>query len=59
MDAKGDVVMVENRTDLADALLSVERRITISTYWILGMFVSTVGIATAIVLSAFQALSQS
>ncbi len=59
VDAKDDVVKAENRTDLADALLTVERRITISTYWILGMFVSTVGIATAIVLSAFQALSQS
>ena len=58
VDAKDDVVKAENRTDLADALLTVERRITMSTYRILGMLVSTVGIATAIVLSAFQALSQ-
>lgn len=58
MDAKDDVVKAENRTDLADALLTVERRITLSTYWILGMFVATVGIYTAIVLSAIQAMSR-
>lgn len=57
VDAKDDVVKAENRTDIADALLTVERRINLSTYWILGMLVATVGIATAIVLSALQSMS--
>ena len=57
VDAKDDVVKAENRTDIADALLTVERRINLSTYWILGMLVATVGIATTIVLSAIQSMS--
>ena len=58
VDAKDGVVKAENRTEIADALLTVERRIAISTYWILGMVVGVVGIATAILLAAFQSLSQ-
>ena len=56
VDAKDDVVKADNRTDIADALLTIERRIAWSTYWILGIVVSTVigafGIFTAVVLSA-------
>ena len=48
----------ENRTEIADALLTVERRITMSTYWILGIVVGAIGIATAILVAAFQSLSQ-
>ena len=58
VDAKDGVVKAENRTEIADALLTVERRIAISTYWILGMVVGVVGIATAILLAAFQSLSR-
>lgn len=62
VDAKDDVVKAENRTDIAEALLTIERRITISTYWVLGIVVATVvgavGIATAILLSALQSISQ-
>ncbi|MDE0369166.1 MAG: hypothetical protein OXI84_03400 [bacterium] len=62
VDAKDDVVKAENRTDIAEALLTIERRIALSTYWIVGIVLATVigafGIYTAIVLSAFQALSQ-
>lgn len=57
VDAKDEVVKADNRTAIADALLTVERRITISTYWMLGIVVGVVGIATAILLSAFQSLS--
>ena len=58
VDAKDEVVKADNRTAIADALLTVERRITISTYWMLGIVVGVVGIATAILLSAIQSLSQ-
>ncbi|WP_420613620.1 hypothetical protein [Candidatus Spongiisocius sp.] len=58
VDAKDEVVKADNRMAIADALLTVERRITISTYWMLGIVVGVVGIATAILLSAFQSLSQ-
>ncbi|MXY76496.1 MAG: hypothetical protein F4Y40_05340 [Acidimicrobiia bacterium] len=60
-DAKDDVVKAENRTEIAEALLTIERRIALSTYWILGIVVATVvggfGISTAIVLSALQSMS--
>ena len=58
VDAKDEVVKADNRTAIADALLTVERRITISTYWMLGIMVGVVGISTAILLSALQSLSQ-
>lgn len=62
VDAKDNVVKAENRTAIADALLTIERRITISTYWVLGIVVGVVvgafGISTAILLSALQSLSQ-
>lgn len=62
VDAKDEVVKAENRTAIADALLTIERRITISTYWVLGIVVGVVvggfGISTAILLSALQSLSQ-
>lgn len=58
VDAKDEVVKADNRMAIADALLTVERRITISTYWMLGIVVGVVGIATAILLSAFQSLFQ-
>jgi phage baseplate assembly protein W len=61
VDAKDEVVKADTRTTVADALLMVERRITLSTYWILGIVVGTVigavGIATAILLAAFQSMS--
>ncbi len=52
VDAKDEVVKADTRTVVADALLTIERRITMSTYWILGIVVGAIGIATAIVLSA-------
>ena len=62
MDAKDDVVKAGTGAEIADALLSVERRITISAYWIVGVVVVTVvgcfGVFTAIVLSAIQAMSR-
>ena len=62
VDAKDEVVKADNRTAIADALLTIERRITISTYWMLGIVVGVVvgafGISTAILLSAIQSLSQ-
>ena len=61
VDPKDDVVKAENRTEIAEALLTIERRIALSTYWILGIVVATVvggfGISTAIVLSALQSMS--
>ena len=61
VDPKDDVVRAENRTEIAEALLTIERRIALSTYWILGIVVATVvggfGISTAIVLSALQSMS--
>ncbi len=61
VDAKDEVVKADTRTSVADALLTVERRITLSTYWILGIVVGTVvgtvGIATAILLAALQSMS--
>lgn len=58
VDAKDNVVKADTRTVVADALLTIERRITVSTYWILGIVVGAVGIATAIVLSALQSVSR-
>ena len=58
VDAKDEVVKADNRTAIADALLTIERRITISTYWILGIMVGVFGISTAILLSELQSLSQ-
>lgn len=62
VDAKDGVVKAENRTEIADALLTVERRITLSTYWAVGIVVATVigafGISTAILLSAIQTMSR-
>ena len=58
VDAKDEVVKADTRTVVADALLTIERRITVSTYWILGIVVGAVGIATAIVLSALQSVSR-
>ena len=62
VDAKDEVVKADNRTAIADALPTIERRITISTYWMLGIVVGVVvgafGISTAILLSAIQSLSQ-
>ena len=52
VDAKDEVVKADTRTVVADALLTIERRITMSTCWILGVVVGAIGIATAIVLSA-------
>lgn len=52
VDAKDEVVKADTRTVVADALLTIERRTTMSTYWILGIVVGAIGIATAIVLSA-------
>ncbi|MYC84312.1 MAG: hypothetical protein F4X18_02195 [Acidimicrobiia bacterium] len=61
VDAKDDVVKADTRTTVADALLTIERRITLSTYWILAVVVGAVvgafGIATAIVLAALQSTS--
>lgn len=61
VDAKDEVVRADTRTTVADALLTIERRITLSTYWILGIVVGAVvgavGIATAILLAAFQSMS--
>lgn len=61
VDAKDDVVKAENRTEIAEALLTLERRITLTAYWILGIVVATViggfGISTAVVLSALQSMS--
>ena len=61
VDAKDDVVKAENRTEVAEALLTIERRIALSTCWILGIVVATVvggfGISTAIVLSVLQSMS--
>jgi len=58
VDAKDEVVKADTRTVVADALLTIERRITVSTYWILGIVVGAVGIATALVLSALQSVSR-
>lgn len=58
VDAKDEVVKADTRATVADALLTIERRITISTYWVLGIVVAIVGIATAVLLAAFQSLSQ-
>ena len=62
VDAKDNVVKAQTDTAIAEALLTIERRITISTYWVLGIVVTTVvggfGISTAIVLSALQSVSQ-
>ena len=57
VDAKDEVVKADTRTTVADALLTIERQITLSTYWILGVVVGAVGIATAIVLAALQSVS--
>jgi hypothetical protein len=57
VDAKDEVVKAVTRTTVADALFMVERRITLSTYWILGTVIGAVGIATAILLAAFQSTS--
>jgi len=57
VDAKDDVVKADTHTTVADALLTIERRITLSTYWILAVVVGAVGIATAIVLAALQSTS--
>ena len=57
LDAKDEVVKADTRTTVAEALLTVEQRITLSTYWILGVVVGAVGIATAILLAAFQSIS--
>ena len=62
VDAKDDAVRAETRTAIAEALLTIERRITTSTYWILGIVVGAIGIATAIataiVLSELQSISR-
>ena len=58
VDAKDDVVKAQTDTAIADALLTVERRITISTYWVVGIVLGAFGIVTAIVLSALQSISQ-
>lgn len=58
VDAKDEVVKADTRATVADALLTIERRITTSTYWVLGIVVAIVGIATAVLLAAFQSLSQ-
>ena len=52
VDAKDNGVKADTRTVVADALLTIERRITMSTYWVLGVVVGAIGIATAMVLSA-------
>ena len=61
VDAKDEVVKADTHTTVADALLTIERRITISTYWMLGIVVGVVvgaaSIATAIVLAALQSTS--
>ena len=58
VDAKDNVVKADTRTEVSDALLTIERRITISTFWAVGIVVGALGIATAIVLSAIQSLSR-
>lgn len=62
VDAKDEVVKAGTHTTVAEALLTIERRITLSTYWMLGVVVGVVvgafGISTAILLSALQSLSQ-
>ena len=54
MDAKDDAVKAELRTDIATALLTIERRIAASTYWILSVVVATVGIAAGVVIAVLK-----
>ena len=54
MDAKDNAVKAELRTDIANALLTIERRIAASTYWILSVVVATVGIAAGVVIAVLK-----
>ena len=53
-DAKDDAVKAELRADIANALLTIERRIAASTYWILSVVVATVGIAAGVVIAVLK-----
>lgn len=48
VDAKDNVVKAEGRTEVAAALLTIERRINSATYWILSVVVGAAGIIIAV-----------
>ncbi len=54
MDAKDDAVRTDLPTDIANALLTIERRIAALTYWIPSVVVATVGIAAGVVIAVLK-----